>query len=787
MNEPLARAAIAEILARPEARRVQLLCAPCGFGVTSALRAHSARVGGAYVALRENSSLARFAGDLVEALAPFVPGMQMTLTAAYERVLDAQNPTSALAAWFSRHAVGRTCRIAVDHLHLAVNPEVRRFIVEIVERSPESIRWTLGSQSLDDLPIASWMAYGLADVPIVEETLALTQNEASVLADALAGQMSPGIVRRLWKMTRGCVADFLFFLRMPTYTLASLVTLDVETAIRDGFESLSRLEQNLTLRTALLPDLRGVTLARMRLRHGAETLAYLRSTCPQLFDGEGYDSRFRRFLQMRLGEWTEPRRAAVVARSAAALEVSGDLAGALDLFVSIRRQHEILRLVEYYAFRPTQSAAAAALHDAVAMLDQETQSKNAAVLTLRALSAALHGKSDVSETFFQHALSHTKSPEQIARIRYLYGLELLRRGRPDAIALLQPGETFFAAPVDVRVAAMASLGVAYALDGELDIAQKWSGRALRRVVRLADGAVRARVYQQASYVALEASDFEGATRLAKRAVAIGKAAGEYEVAASACSVLYSIASDVYDDPLEAASYLSEIATYGAKCGSIEKQLMAWIAAYEIEVERGDRAAVETIERELGEFDVHYSARLPREGLLPAQVLQTTWSGDFGRAYRTLSTSVHLLQVSDREALRWAELAVYAAAAGEPKEAAAALVTALRTVRGLPATALRTLRARIYCALALALLDRIRTPQILLETVRQDIPESRPRIAALCEAVTQLVAFRGGADNHVELWSALDTLRHFDLGGVARMLEALPARTSTLTADGARSA
>jgi hypothetical protein len=776
-------------LARPEARRVQLLCAPSGFGVTSALRAHSRRTGGVYVALRRNSSLARFAGDLVEALAPVMPGMQMTLTAAYERVLDAQCPTAALAAWFSRHAAGKSAHIAIDDLHAAGSPEVLRFIVEVVERSPESLRWLLGSESLDELPIASWMAHGLADTPLDERILALRADEAMTLANGVAPGVPGETVYRLWETTRGNLADFIFFLRAPAEPNQTGAHADVESAIRCGFEALSRREQNVVLRTALLPDLRDTTLERLPLPHGAETLARLRAASPQFFTGDGqrYDSRFDRFLRDRLAGWSDARRSAVVARSAVVLEATGDVAGALDLFVSIRRQHEILRLVEYYAFRPTQSAAAAALHDALAVLDSETLSANAAALTLRALSTALHGKSDVSETLFQHALACSRTPAQAARIRYLYGLELLRRGRPDAIAQLQPDETFFAAPPDVRVAAMASLGVAYALDGNLEEGNKWTERALRRVARTNDGAVRARVYQQASYVALEDGDFARATRLAKRAVAIGNAAGEYEVAASACSVLYSIASDFYDDPVEAASYLSEIATYGAKCGSIEKQLMAWIAAYEIEVERGNRTAVEAIERELGEFDVHYSARLPREGLLPAQVLQTTWSSDFRRAYRTLRTSAHLLHVSDREALRWSELAVYAAAAGEREEAAVALITALRILKGLPADAVRTLRARLYCALAFALLGRSAAPRMLLASVRRDMPSARPRIAALCEAISQLVAFRGGAGNHAELWNALDELRRFDFGGVARMLEALPARVRTPAAAGAQSA
>jgi hypothetical protein len=434
-----------------------------------------------------------------------------------------------------------------------------------------------------------------------------------------------------------------------------------------------------------------------------------------------------------------------------------------------------------------QSGIAAILHDALSAVDIAAQKSNPAVLTLRALSASLHERTDVAEVLFQHALACCRTPVQTISVRYLYAKDLLRRGRLDAIGLLQPDETFLAAPDELRVASMAALGVAYALDGQPELAQKWVARALRDVGRLRDGTVRARVYHQVSYVALCASDFERATRFALRAAKVGEAAGEYEVAASAYSVLYSVAADFEDDPGKAASYLTSIAAFGAKCGSIEKQLMAWVAAYEIEAERGDLAAVAAIERELGEFDLQYSARIPSEGLLPAQVLKTTWTGDFARAFRTLNASADVLETSDRQALRSAEIAVYAAAAGESKAAASAVLAALRSLKRTAVNDLRTLRARLYCALAFILLGRIAAPRMMLAGVRKDIPAGRPRFAALYEAVAQLACYRRGEGNHRELADSLDALRRHDYGGVARMLEALPAQLLAGGARGVRSA
>jgi hypothetical protein len=789
VNAALPRPRLLDLLAVPDDKRVALICAPSGFGTSTALRDLSRRSGAPYVAVREGSSLPRFAADLVEALAGVVPGMQMTLTAAYERALDAQDPTAALAAWFARHSAGRRFTVVLDHLHAAGSPEITRFIVDIVERSAPGGRWIIASQSLDDLPVASWLAHGLANVPRDASDLRLDETEAAAFAGALAPGTDAGSVAALLAATGGCVADFVYFLRTPEALAANAGVPDAGADMRSRFAALSRSERTLAVRSALLPSLDDAALASLRIPGYARTLAGLRARARGLFadDGSRWDPRFRRFLRDRLDEWSEPRRAAVAARTAAALERSGDLAGALDLYARFRLEREILRVAESHAFRPLESGAASLLHDALAAVDIGAQKTNPAVLTLRALSASLRGRTDVAEVLFQHALSNSRNPAQTISVRYLYAKDLLRRGRLDAIALLQPDETFLAAPDDVRVASMASLGVAYALDGQPELAEKWVARALRDAARLRDGAVRARVYQQVAYVAVEAGDCDRATRFARRAAALAEAAGEFEVAASAYSVLYVVASDFDDDPAKAASYLSRIAAFGAKSGSIDKQLMAWVAAYEIEAERGDLAAVAAIERELGEFDLHYSARIPSEGLLPAQVLKATWAGDFSRAFHTLNPSAGLLATPDREALRWAEIAVYAAAAGEHKAATAAILAALRCLKRTSTHDLRTLRARLYCALAFVLLGRLAAPRMILEAARRELPPGRPRVTALYEAVAQLARFRAGDGNHRELADALDGLRAHDLGGIARMLEALPARLLRDAGNRARSA
>ena len=771
------RPRLMEHLRASSARRVTLIGAPPGYGTSSLLAAYEAGVPAAYVAVRERSSLARFAGDLVDALVPFVPGMQGTLAAAYERALQAADVPVAVAAWFARHARSLTCTIILDRLDRAEDPRVLAFVEKAVERTPASCRWIVSSTKIDDLPVPTWLALGIASVPLTERDMRLTIEEARSLAEHLSPGISAAEVLRLLTMSRGRVADFAFALRACRDEVADKHgrSVTVEHALQAIYHSFSAREKNIVLRTSLLPILSDAMLREVGGEAARLLLAGLRASHAEVFRDEGlrYQSRFCEFLQAKLRDWSVPRRDYVIARTALALEASGDVSGALHLFASIRFQRGILRLIERHGFDSVGTSNASIVHDAIEALEAETRDRDPTVLALRAMSAASQGMSDVSESLFQHALAACVSDAQRIRVRYFYAAELLRRGRRDAIELLKPDGTFLSAPLDLRVAVMSALGAAYVLEKRMLDAHKWTDRALRAAELVHDAVLSARVRHSASWVAMFERDASRATELATQAADIADRAGAFEVASGACSVLYQIAADLDDDPRRAAGYLQRIAAYAAKCGNVEKQMFAWVGAYEIEIESGDAAAALEIERALAEFDLQYGSHIINESLLSAQVLQATWSGDFERAHRTLGATADQQSTADREAYRSAEIAVYAAASKDAARAGAALVAALRKLKDAPRDGNRTLRARLYCALAFVLLGRSVAPRMMLAAVRRELAPDRRRLHALATTVERLAAFRSGEGDYRPLLDALETLHACEFGGVARMLEALP--------------
>jgi len=778
------RERISQIFAKRCVHRVGLVCAPTGSGATTALLGYCRAHGATYVSIKPGMKLRRFIGELVEALAKPVPGLQMTFVAAYERALQTDDTPQALANWFSQHSSLLPSAIVVDELHEAGDPDVARFLVRAVEATPGA-RWLFASQTLCDLPVAIWLANGTASLPIESPDLMLEPHEALELAAEIAPEVDAGHALALLAATAGNIAAFSFFLRRGHWNTAG--DLDVPSALARTFASLSRRERDVALRVALLPVPSEHIVAELKVRGALALLTGLRLRQPEFFEADRF--RFNRFfLEFAKGHVRSlgvARCTAIFNRAARALEANGESAAALELYSAIELDREIRRLIDTHGLDELEGGCGSRWHEAVESLSATPGPESAVVLAFSAVSAALHGRTDVSESLFAHAISACTTDERKSRIRYLYALDLLRRDRPDAYDLLKPDRTFFSAPARVRALATAALAVSLVQRGRLKDAKKWIQRALTAAKHLSDAYVSARVNQQASYVSVWTGDIEAARHHANSALALAERIGAFETASAASSVLYEIAADADEDRKSARTYIELTGSYAAKVGNVDWQLFALIGAYEIEAERGDVAALAEIGGKLSLFDLQYGTRASSEALLPALVLQQAWRGDFTRAFSTLAASTEELRDPGRQALRYAELACYAVAARNEESASEMLVLALRKLRLAPPATLRTARTRLYCALAFTLLGRQSGAKRLLCAADQELSARFTGMRALARVVEQVVNLRaGGHGEHTALVEALEALRTQDLGGLAKLVEALPGHF--FRADGAAS-
>ncbi len=188
------RARINERLERAARFPVTLIVAPAGFGKSSALRDFLAASGldaVQYDVRREDNTLLAFVHRLSEALESVAPTALAAFPSIQERVLAGAEPVRQLSDWFAEHLKGVSRTIVIDDLHYAAaDPASIALLADLVERCSGRIRWIVAARSDAGLPIGTWIAYGRMDLPLGEDDLRFTTQEALNAAAANSAQLT---------------------------------------------------------------------------------------------------------------------------------------------------------------------------------------------------------------------------------------------------------------------------------------------------------------------------------------------------------------------------------------------------------------------------------------------------------------------------------------------------------------------------------------------------------------------------------------------------------------------
>ena len=752
--------------------RATFVVAPAGYGKSTLLREAALEDRSVYVPVAAGSTFARFTADITRLAAVVVPGLDRSFAGAFSRATQTDDAPRTLARWFARQIGEASCRFVVDGLDRASGDLVGSFLHHAIEASPPSVTWLVASRHLDTLAVDALLAFGHASLPLDHDDLRLRPAELRALGAAIAPALDASGLRAIGEKAAGSIARASFSLHAHAHGVAGVADPNVpfEALLARVFDACSPAERSAALALSILPE-SAVDAA------PEPAIERLRERAPYLFEGGGrrLAASFAEWLAVRFAELSASARDELRIAGAARLEAIGDVRGALSLLSNVADESLALACIERHAATALEREHLHFLHDSVAHLSEEVRRTHPTVLAFLAMEASLGNQVDLAESLFANALRAAQareSPKQAHSVRYWYACELVRRDRNDAIALLRPDVEFFKASPRLRVAMSSTLAVAYAKDGKLERGQRWVDRALRYVRRIDDDGIRAYVHHQASYIALCAGNGAEARRLAELAVEFAAASGSAQIATAATSVLYAVAMDLEDDLSEAARHLQRLSTFAARTANVSGQLYALAALFEIETDRGNAAAIAEVERELAEFDLQYGAALESETIVPAQAIQHAWRCDFERAYRILAGSDEQQFTDDRRALRLAEIAVYAAAAGYEREACVAVSKALGILQP-GGRELRTLRARGFAALALVLTGRTEDAVPVLRDLKTSAREGS-RSAVFGRLVTSLVERRDGFRVSRDVAAALEELRRREWGGIARMIENLPS-------------
>ncbi|MBV9271819.1 MAG: hypothetical protein JO165_12045 [Candidatus Eremiobacteraeota bacterium] len=775
-------------LARATQFPVTIVTAPAGFGKSLALSdfIESARLDAVrYEVRREDRTLVAFLRGLSEALEPVVPSALGAFPQIQTRLLASSDPVREAADWLAEHLRRTLCTIVIDDMHYAAeDPDATRLLSELVERTSGRINWIIATRSDVGLPVASWVAYGRMDMPITEDDLRFTLDEALAAAED-AQEIPTGEIAALRELTGGWPVALTFALRSHTNSrdLAGATSGAREMLYRylaeQVFSRLAPSERELLLRTSVYPWI-DADIAQ-RAGAGADALDELRRNATFINEVSAgsykYHDLFRDFLETQLQRQGDRAFKSALTAAGETLLQREHPVDAMMLFIRAGETARVLDMLDDRGFELFEVGEAEVLTHAFEAVDEAELTAHPCALALRATIDANTGNFERANRRFTIAIENAADRAERLRLAHRYGLELVRRNLP-SVEFLESYAFNPQAPPESAVALRMTLATSYEQAGRYADASKIARESLSMLDPAMPQALQARVYQQAAYVAFYADgDTASARKFASEAVRLAIKHQLYEIAARAYSVQYNVAYEE-DDVVEALSVLDHLAEAARKGGSLPVRAFAAIAAYELEVERANDAAIARLDDEIGaldripDVDVGIAREQREDSLLPAFALRAAWNGDFTIATSLLKSSV-MPTVMERKALREAELAVYAAGAGDHETCDAAIAGASETFEEVDAATRRGARARLLVSVAASLRGHSSTAKRFLHEV-DNAKMRMPRISAFANAVRGLIRTHLGETDANANLAVLERLRAVHAGGLARMLEKLPS-------------
>lgn len=755
-------------------QRVTLLAAGAGFGKSVAIRhlRESSKVPVLHYEVRADSFVP-FVRGFVDAAAHLAPGLQTSFAGAIELAMQSSKPHEEIALWVLDHLNAvKIGAIALDDLDRAAGDDrVGRFLVRVIAGAPTSLRWVL---AVRERVAAERRLHegGIVFSLIGEDELRLTQDEALLLAESSSLPQSQAA--RLYELTGGEPAAF----HLGTYVFGEK---DAPEGCLHEFYAGRYLDRcpadvrELLLGICVLDEVDDELLRRSPWASSAHQVPALTADGLLFSDRGGGRYRWyeplRALLQQRLGG----DEARGIARSAGArmLEERGLPASALELYLEAGDARNIQRLCEREGFDLADRGHLDVLRRALSRLGEVEMQKSAALLALKAMSESFAGRTDTAESWYLHALRLAEETPLRAAISHRYAIDLIRQGRTASVDLLEPFAEHDTLDAQLAASIHATLATAYVVASRFDDATAAMERALQYTAASDSVSLHATIQHQAAWVALFTGAIAQGKQHALRAVELALSCDAYDIAARAYSVLYNISCDLEDDARTALDLLNEIWACGLKAGDVRMRLFALIGSFDIAAELGDTDALARLQRTLEAHEVDYADPMISDTLLPAQALRVAASGDFVEAFRLLHPTAERQISDDRKALRFAEIALYAAAAGNAAEARAAIVQVLERLGHLDAGMRRTLRTNAILAVALYLVGRRSDAVARLRDVASAQQHASVRIRMLTKTLEILFARWDGAENFEALLDALHSLHASDFGGLAAVLAALP--------------
>ncbi len=775
---PIDRPRVLERLATAAQYRIATIIAPAGFGKSVAIRQFIENVAASvvYDAPSDATTLLPFVRGFADALAGVVPALRRSLATALDGARDSDSPSRELAAWAATHVRGLDMLIVIDDLHVGEgDPEISRFITGLVERTRDGPRWLFSSRSPLQLPVASWLAYGESDLVIDAVDLRFDLDEAKQSARATRIAVRDDELSAILELIDGWPAALTFALRTSTRAsdlravsagtremvyryLAEQVWNSLDDRVRTFLRTavfLPRLETRLAVAAGF--DDAAAIIESLR-----ERVAFITVVETGVYK---LHSLFRDFVERQVQlEGDDALRAARML-AARVLEGAGMPGPALERYLETRAVDDIERILATLNFTLLEGGQYDVVERALRLVPP-VRSTRSGVLALRAAIEDSHGRVEQAEKWYTTVLEREGDDVSFrVSVAWRFALLLYQQGRFEGIPRLEELlEREDLSPVD-RAQVSGTLGMVYALAGRREDADRAIAEAME-LAQFADDELRARTYGRAATVAFYAADEDAVEYYTREATRLAADCGAFSVAARLYSTLYSLHS-LAGRTAAAAWYAAQIATNAEKAGDPQMRAMGLRAGLELEAERGNAERVAEIERDVAALA--YRGHVGLLGLLTGRAITLAWGSAFRDAQALLQSATDRDLRPYQQRIRYALLAVVAAAAQNRRDATAALAAYDRAVAQDDDARTVFDRARAlaerYAVLANLLIGRNAVAGRMLRALRYPREDCEHFDAAL----------KGIANRTPErVEAALRGMRLAGLGGIARFVEAVTA-------------
>ena len=513
----------------------------------------------------------------------------------------------ALRSWF----LGRLRRvrdpIVIDDLQrYSADGAAMWLLQETIESTSSRLRWIIATRDSSGLPVGTWVARGIMGLPITEDDLAFTLDEAIALSRDLDVEINVSDLETLLNDTNGWPLGMRLSLelrkRTPNLEPIRFRTREVLFRYLDDeiWKTLPESVHEPLYACAILPAVSVEALQAAGFVDAPAIFDDLQSRVP--FVQRRHDDTivlhdlFRDYVQRRLARGVLGK--TLAPRLADHLIANGRRSDAVMLLVTAQCASELSAALASCALDLIEMGHRVIVERAIAFLAGTAERENPVILAIRGALALSDGSSENATALLERALTSGLPVQMRASCASRLCGALASAGRTErAVEVVTPLLGDAELSRDDRLSVQAVCAASSAAAGRVEQTRDLIERILPKLQTVSPDK-RAVALGQLGYAAFYVGDLVGAEEFSSNAVALCRDLGRDHTAAHAYSILYGVAAVNDRTCARAVAFAMQQTACAERAGSLSLRVNGLRAQLDLAAESGDFETAEAVESKL---------------------------------------------------------------------------------------------------------------------------------------------------------------------------------------------